>query len=326
VTASPLVVRAREGERRVLLGDIITTTVGAEQTDSQFSLIGNSGPRASRPIPMHYHEHEHEMFIPLRGSMQLWVAGESRILHPGDFGSVPAGVTHAYHFLGRHNQFLGYAMPGGFERMFRITGEPWDGYVYPAAGASGPPPRERFKEAEIEMQMKYVDDPYVEATEADDDALPGSCRPYYLKAGEGDRRLLLDQLFTVLMRSEESDGQAAIIHALGPLGAAFPPHRHDATTVGIWVLDGALNVMIDGEPHSLMPGDFAYLPAGCVWSYEMGSHYTQLHLIATPAGIEQLCTRASESYAHYMFPSNVVTGADSARLVELADGLDCQAL
>jgi hypothetical protein len=58
----------------------------------------------------------------------------------------------------------------------------------------------------------------------------------------------------------------------------------------------------------------------------MGSHYTQLHLIATPAGIEQLCTRASESYAHYMFPSNVVTGADSARLVELADGLDCQAL
>jgi quercetin dioxygenase-like cupin family protein len=317
-----IVVPAREGERRTLLGDVIITTVGAGQTNGQFSLIGNAGPRGARPIPMHFHEHEHEMFMPIRGTMQLWVAGESRILRPGDFGSVPEGVVHAYHFLGRHNQFLGYAMPGGFERMFRITGEPWDGYVHPAAGASGPPPFERFKQAEIEMHMKYVDDPYVEATDGPDDALPGACEPYLLKAGEGDRRLLLDQVFTSIMRSEESDGQAALFHAQGPKGAVFPAHHHDETSVGIWVLDGALKLTIDDEQHVLIPGDFAYVPPGCVWSYVMGSHFTQLHVIATPAGVERLFARASEPYPHYVFPSHVVTEPDLGRLAEAAEGLD----
>jgi quercetin 2,3-dioxygenase len=319
-THQPLVVRSREGERRVLLGDIIITTVGTEQTAGRFSLIGNAGPRGPRPIPMHYHQFEHEMFMPIRGRMQLWVDGVSRILGPGDFGSVPAGVVHAYHFLDIHNQFLGYAMPGGFEAMFRITGQPTDAYVHPAEGFKGRPPVEAFKRAEVEMHMKYVDDPYVEATEGPDDTLPGACKPYYLKNGEGERRLLMSQLFTLIMRSEETDGQAAIFHAQGPKGASFPTTRHVEASVGLWVLDGMLHVTLDGEEHLLVPGDFAYAPPGCAWSYRMGSHFTQLHAIVAPAGFEGFLSAAGEPYPYYVFPTYEVAPHDLDELGAAAAG------
>jgi quercetin dioxygenase-like cupin family protein len=319
--SAPIIVPAREGERRTLLGDIIITTVGAAQTDGQFSLIGNAGPRAPRPIPMHFHEHEHEMFVPLRGSMQIWSDGASRILHPGDFASVPAGVHHAYHFLDRHNQFLGYAMPGGFEGMFRITGEPTDAYVHPAAGATGPPPFERFERARAEGYVTMVDTPYVGATEGTDDALPGSCTPYFLRAGEGRRLLALDQLFTVMMGAAETDGKAAIFHAQGPKGAGFPPVTDPTRSFGIWVLDGVLALTLDGVAHSLVPGDFAYAPADCVWSYVMGSHFTQIHVISTPAGFEELLAGAGTPYEHYVFPGNELTPGIPAALRETAERL-----
>jgi len=306
--AVPIVVLAREGERRTLLGDIIITTVGKEQTDGRFSLIGNAGPRAPRPIPMHFHEHEHEMFIPLRGSMQLWAGGASRILHPGDFASVPAGVHHAYHFRGRHNQFLGYAMPGGFEGMFRITGEPTEEHVHPAAGASGPPPFERFERARAAGYVTIVDDAYVDATDAADDALPGSCATYFLKAGEGERILLADQLFTLLMRGAESAGRAAVIHAQGPSGAGLPTVADRSASFGFWVLDGVLALTLDGASHRLTPGDFAYAPPGCAWSYTMCSHFTQVHLITTPSGFEDVLRSHGSAYPHYVFPTRTLRG------------------
>lgn len=304
----PLVVPAREGERRTLLGDIIITTVGKDQTQGQFSLIGNAGPRAPQPIPMHFHEHEHEMFMPLRGSMQIWAAGESRILHPGDFASVPSGVHHAYHFLGRHHQFLGYAMPGGFEAMFRITGEPTEEFVHPAAGASGPPPFERFEQARAEGYVTMVDDRYIEAGDGPDDALPGSCTPYFLKAGEGERFLLADQLFTRLMRGAETAGQAAVFHIQGPQGAELPTISDERASFGIWVLDGVLSLALDGTRHELVPGDFAFVPAGCPWSYTMRSHFTNVHVITTPAGFDELLAGAGTPYPHYVFPTRALAG------------------
>ena len=88
-THQPLVVRSREGERRILLGDIIITTVGTEQTAGRFSLIGNAGPRGPRPIPMHYHQFEHEMFMPIRGRMQQRFQGSLGAL----FDSGAVGFT-----------------------------------------------------------------------------------------------------------------------------------------------------------------------------------------------------------------------------------------
>jgi quercetin 2,3-dioxygenase len=115
------------------------------------------GPRAERPIPLHFHDAEYEFFYVLRGAVQLWADGESRVLRPGDFGYVPPGTVHAYQLQGHHSTFVGPVVPGGWDRFFDLTGEPFTTAGFPT-GPKGPPPFEKSARAEVEFKMKYRPD------------------------------------------------------------------------------------------------------------------------------------------------------------------------
>lgn len=52
----------------------------------------------------------------------------------------------------------------------------------------------------------------------------------------------------------------------GPAGAGPPPHRHPWEEVYV-VLDGGLEVIVDGESHVLSPGGVAHVPADVTHSY-----------------------------------------------------------
>jgi hypothetical protein len=49
-------------------------------------------------------------------------------------------------------------------------------------------------------------------------ALPGKPVPYFLEAGEGERTHLFDQLFTVLLSGDETDGQFGVFTMEAPRG------------------------------------------------------------------------------------------------------------
>ena len=68
-------------------------------------------------------------------------------------------------------------MPGGWDRFFDLTGEPFGTAAFPQ-GPKGPPPFEKFGRAEVEFKMKYRPDAqYAPARDdAADDALPGARR------------------------------------------------------------------------------------------------------------------------------------------------------
>lgn len=189
----PYVLEAGSGRAHVLLGQVGRALAGAEETGGAMSVMSLDGPRAERPIPLHYHELEYEFFFCFRGAIQLWADQESRVLHPGDFGYIPPGTVHAYQLLGHHSEFLGPVVPGGWDRFFDLCGEPYAGPCFPT-GPTGPPPFDRFARAEQEFKMKYRPElDYVEAThDRPDDALPGTVSPYFLRAGEGARHLLGD--------------------------------------------------------------------------------------------------------------------------------------
>ena len=48
-------------------------------------------------------------------------------------------------------------MPGGWDRFFDLTGEPFRSAGFPQ-GPKGPPPFEKFARAEVEFKMKYRPD------------------------------------------------------------------------------------------------------------------------------------------------------------------------
>src|SRR6478609_8201351 len=145
----PYVIEAGSGRAHVLLGEVGRALVGAEESGGAMSVMALDGPRAERPIPLHYHDHEHEFFYVLRGAVQLWADEESRVLQLGDFGYIPPGALHAYQLRGHPSTFVGPIVPGGWDRFFDLTGEPFATAAYPAGGAKRPPPFEKFGRAEV---------------------------------------------------------------------------------------------------------------------------------------------------------------------------------
>jgi quercetin 2,3-dioxygenase len=50
--------------------------------------------------------------------------------------------------------------------------------------------------------------------------LPGGPKPYFLSEGAGEKAVVIDSLFTVLLSADETDGQFGVFTMDGPKGDA----------------------------------------------------------------------------------------------------------
>src|SRR3954464_3832169 len=266
----PYVIEGGSGRAHVLLGEVARALVGAEESGGAMSVMALDGPKADRPIPLHYHDNEYEFFYCLRGAVQLWANDESRVLAPGDFGYIPPGTLHAYQLRGHHSTFVGPVIPGGWDRFFDLTGEPYEAAAFPA-GPKGPPPFEKFGRAEVEFKMKYRPDAqYAPASEGDDDTLRDG--PYFLRPGEGPRHERAGQLQTLLVGNDTCT-MTTVELSKGP---GLPTHVHDRSYEALMVIEGRLRICLDGDEHILTRGDTASIPAGTEHAYRGDGHYTKV--------------------------------------------------
>jgi len=108
---------------------------------------------------------------------------------------------------------------------------------------------------------------FVRPGEKPRDALPGRPAPFVLAAGEGERAHLFDQLFTVLLSGDETEGQFGVFTMEAPRGRAIPVHAHDDVHEIFYVLDGQVRVAIEDTGGTIIDrvlttGDFGFVPAG----------------------------------------------------------------
>jgi quercetin 2,3-dioxygenase len=321
--AVPYVMAAGGGRAHLLIDQVGRCLAGAEETGGALSMMTLDGP-AGPPIPLHYHNKEYEFFFCHRGTIQLWLDGESRILHPGDFGYAPPGTVHAYRLLSDHAGFVGPIVPGGWDRFFDLTGIPYAGRAPFPVGFRPEVPFAKFGQAEHDFDMKYLpDEPYAEARlDATDDTLPGSAGPYFLRAGAGPRYRIAGGLATALCTSQETDGKLAMVTVELPRGAGVPDHVHDQTTEGIYVLEGSLRVWIDGEEHRAGGGDYVSIPAGTSHRWEGAAFFTRAISMTTPGGLEALLDRAGEATELPMFGDDEPVALSAQALTGAAEGLD----
>jgi len=309
-----------DGRAHLLLGQVGRALAGTEETAGAMSVMTAVGP-AGGPIPMHRHEKEHDYFFCVRGAVQVWADGESRILYPGDVASVPAGVLHAYRFHGHYSQFMGPIAPAGWDRFFDFTGSPYAGPAYPQVDDS-PPPFAKFGAAEAKFAMNYfTEEPYTEATTGPDDALPGATKPYFLRAGEGPRHTLFGHVAFQVLTGAESNGALGMTVTEGPHGTAVPGHVHARTYEAIYVLDGRLRVSADGVQHLVTRGDFMSIPAGVEHSLSLEAHLTRFATMYGPAGVERFYEVAGLVAEQRIFPDSPEP-PDEARLDAAAGELD----
>lgn len=62
--------------------------VRGEETNNAFAVIG-SGGTFDNPIGFHYHREAHDVFLVIKGTLNVWANDVARSLGPGDFASAP---------------------------------------------------------------------------------------------------------------------------------------------------------------------------------------------------------------------------------------------
>ena len=62
--------------------------VTGKETDNAFAVVGSGGSQ-SDPIGFHYHRETHDVFLCLKGSINVWAGEQCRTMQAGDFASVP---------------------------------------------------------------------------------------------------------------------------------------------------------------------------------------------------------------------------------------------
>ena len=130
----PYFLDAGEGERAHLFDSLVTVLLSGDETDGQFGVFTLEAPRGEA-IPVHRHADVHEIFFVLDGHIRVFVEGTDgertdRLLTPGDFGYVPAGLRHSFRVESHRSKCLG-VNTGGFERFFAAAGRRTDERVPP---------------------------------------------------------------------------------------------------------------------------------------------------------------------------------------------------
>lgn len=104
-----------------------------------------------------------------------------------------------------------------------------------------------------------------------------------VKAGERTPLIVLGMPLTMLCEARETNGAWSLFEEEVPLGMGPPPHRHDWDEA-YYVLEGAVDFVVDGRSMSSSRGDFNYLPRGTVHGFKGASETPARVLIfAAPA-------------------------------------------
>ncbi|KAA1424300.1 cupin domain-containing protein [Nocardioides antri] len=101
------------------------------------------------------------------------------------------------------------------------------------------------------------------------DRNPDTSVPLVVRAAEAER--VQDgptSEIVLLADGEHTNGGVTINRALLELGSpGAPVHRHLDTTECLYVIDGALDVLVDDEVHTLRSGDLAVLTPGTAHAF-----------------------------------------------------------
>jgi quercetin dioxygenase-like cupin family protein len=110
----------------------------------------------------------------------------------------------------------------------------------------------------------------------------------HLLKGEGHSLWLAGELYTEKAVGKETGGAFALAEATTPAGGGPPPHIHHREDEAIYVLEGELEFMVEGETIKAGAGSFLYVPRGTLHTYRnVGTGPARYLGMVTPAGLEK---------------------------------------
>jgi quercetin dioxygenase-like cupin family protein len=96
----------------------------------------------------------------------------------------------------------------------------------------------------------------------------------------GARLQVLQDTVRVLANGAMTDGRYEMFEVQGPLGSGPPPHRHPWSEA-YFVIEGELDVRVDGRSFKAPAGSFAIAPADSAHTYRVASIEARFIVVTT---------------------------------------------
>jgi quercetin 2,3-dioxygenase len=242
-------------------------------------LTGAKGAR----FPAHRHGATHEALFVLDGVVALTLGDCSYLLTPSDYVNVPPGTPHGYEFVDHRGKLLSWTFGSNAADAYVRLGKPYAGNVYRECGDA----------VDWTLLDGGVDTELVNASGRADGgwsskltAAPEGLVPFVLAAGEGERMIAGDQVYTILGNSSHSNGAFIALLTEGPIGVPIPRHRHERVTELFHCLNGQMDMFAGDGFLSLDPGDFLHIPPKTAHSFQLKKHDTRFLGFITPGDFE----------------------------------------
>lgn len=131
----PVTVHGGEGEARWWFGSLAEIKATAADTGGRMSIIEITAPPGLE-APLHVHHRDDEGFWILEGDLTFEVGSTTIEASAGDYVFGPRDIPHRYTVGNEGCRMLFILVPGGIEKVMRLTSEP-------AATRTLPPPPEQ---------------------------------------------------------------------------------------------------------------------------------------------------------------------------------------
>ncbi|RDW68334.1 hypothetical protein BP5796_08991 [Coleophoma crateriformis] len=305
--------------------------VSGKETDNAFAVVGTGGT-FDKPIGFHFHKEAHDVFLCLKGRINVWANDKARSLYPGDFASVPPGTIHQYQIDAAHAEFIGLIIPGGWEEFFRFIGEPYSGPLFPTNDKRNPfevlipklmAATEKFDMIPVRDKAQFEPQPW----DGSENKLPGLCENggYYLKDGAGEKYIVGNTVVRPMATRKETNGRFSIYELQGSklngdrkaLTVEFAETHH-----AIFTVEGVLKLTVDGSEVKTTASETSFVPAGSKWSLEVESPWARVYVFANGGGVGEIFTTTGTKYEGVAVPGiEEGKASDTSKLKDLAEEL-----
>jgi quercetin dioxygenase-like cupin family protein len=284
--------------------DRITFQATSADTNGAYAFWVDEPPGHVGP-PKHVHSREEEGFYVIEGEVEFKADKLDAVLTKGDFIALPKGIPHSWINISVDKaKLITFTAPGGNEGFFLTLGGP---------GFGAPGPRATLPLSEINARTRRFGVTYIPFS---DSPLDGSLQigagraPTVVHPSDGERYFACGVTYIIKACGPITSGAYTLIEIIVEPGGIVPLHRHAAFEEGIYVLDGKVDAMLDGEIYDAVAGSFLIIPWGLPHEIRNSADMpARLLLLSVPGGIEEYyrsaCRTISDERASEIFHIDV---------------------
>lgn len=316
----PYYIKNDEGERWLVSGMVLNIMARGEESNGQYQVYTLTGGKGAG-LPLHRYNHAQLGFYLTTGQLDLWLDNQRYLLNAGDYASIPAGSVFAFHFKAHRTKALVFATGNEVTQSLSAAGKEYAGHVQPE-GELILISAEQQQHSSANGTVTWLGKPDQEMTYTPaGKTLPTTCIPYVLAAGEGERYVAADQIFTFLGNTQTSHGKFLVVMNEGPKGDMVPPHFHVQHSEIFYPLEGNVTMIANKEILVAEPGDAVFVSPGTIHGYQLNNHYTKFIGFLTPGIFESFFKILGNPSQDHIFPQQPAQ-LNFGRVLERLDELD----